>query len=158
MASEDIALDSSSPEVTLAYYRHLYPFKQISAWLSQSHTPTKMLTHREFAFTLPGEVYLRYQSFANHEEFKKHVLQLNPSRFEIGPVYTARVSACKVRVYGMLTTRLSRKTRRVVDLELSYPQNANLYSISILQTTTPSVLAVHRRISAIDAGVSSQQR
>jgi hypothetical protein len=38
-------------------------------------------------------VYLRYNSFHNSDDFKKEVLRLNPSRFEIGPQYSARVSA-----------------------------------------------------------------
>jgi DNA primase small subunit len=54
--------------------------------------PTKLFTHREFAFTLAGDVYIRYNSFQNVDEFKREVLRLNPSRFEIGPQYTARVS------------------------------------------------------------------
>ena len=56
--------------------------------------PTKLFTHREFAFTLPGDIYLRYNSFANAEELKNEVLRLRPDRFEIGPVYSAKVSIC----------------------------------------------------------------
>ena len=76
----------------LAFYRRLYPFKSIFTWLNHEHAPTKLFTHREFAFTLQGDVYLRYNSFANAEELKKQVCTLNPTRFEIGPVYSARVS------------------------------------------------------------------
>ena len=54
--------------------------------------PAKLFTHREFAFTLTGDIYIRYNSFNNAEDFKKEVVRLNPSRFEIGPQYTARVS------------------------------------------------------------------
>lgn len=78
-------------EVMLTYYRRLYPFKPIFGWLNHDHTPTRLFTHREWAFTLPGDVYLRYNSFSNAEDLKKQVCQLNPSRFEIGPVYSARV-------------------------------------------------------------------
>ncbi|RPD54946.1 prim-pol domain-containing protein [Lentinus tigrinus ALCF2SS1-7] len=74
----------------LAFYRRLYPFKSIFAWLNHEHAPTKLFTHREFAFTLQGDVYLRYNSFANADELKKQVCALNPTRFEIGPVYSAR--------------------------------------------------------------------
>ncbi|KAH9888072.1 prim-pol domain-containing protein [Cubamyces lactineus] len=74
----------------LAFYRRLYPFKSIFAWLNHEHIPTKLFTHREFAFTLQGDVYLRYNSFANADELKKQVCTLNPTRFEIGPVYSAR--------------------------------------------------------------------
>jgi hypothetical protein len=35
---------------------------------------------------------VRYKSFANAEEMKKDVVAHNPTRFEIGPVYTGRVS------------------------------------------------------------------
>jgi DNA primase small subunit len=54
--------------------------------------PTRQFTHREFAFTLQNDAYLRYQSFHSHEELRKEVLRLNPSRFEIGPMYSGRVS------------------------------------------------------------------
>jgi DNA primase small subunit len=87
-------MDPSSPEVMLAFYRRLYPFKSIYNWLNHEHAPTKLFTHREFAFTLPGEVYLRYNSFNSAEELKKQVCTLNPTRFEIGPVYSARVRLC----------------------------------------------------------------
>ena|ERR1700683_944166 len=86
-----VAMDPSSPEVMLAFYRRLYPFKSIYNWLNHEHAPTKLFTHREFAFTLAGDVYLRYNSFNSAEELKKQVCTLNPTRFEIGPVYSARV-------------------------------------------------------------------
>lgn len=75
----------------LTFYRRLYPFKSIYNWLNHEHTPSRLFTHREFAFTLPGDVYLRYNSFNTAEDLKNQVCQLNPSRFEIGPVYSARV-------------------------------------------------------------------
>lgn len=74
----------------LAYYRHLFPFKQLFHWINQDHLPNRQWTHREFAFTLQNDVYLRYNSFANADELKKEVLRLNPARFEIGPVYSGR--------------------------------------------------------------------
>ncbi|KAH8087166.1 prim-pol domain-containing protein [Cristinia sonorae] len=85
-----------TPEVMLAFYRRLYPFKSIFSWLNQEHTPTRLFTHREFAFTLAGDVYLRYNSFNSADELKKQVCNLNPTRFEIGPVYSARPKDKKV--------------------------------------------------------------
>ncbi|KAF8438135.1 prim-pol domain-containing protein [Boletus edulis BED1] len=81
---------NTSPEVMLQFYRMLYPFKSVFTWLNHEHVPTKLFTHREFAFTLQGDVYLRYHSFTTAEDLKKQVLALNPSRFEIGPVYSGR--------------------------------------------------------------------
>jgi DNA primase small subunit len=75
----------------LTFYRRLYPFKSIFHWLNHEHTPSPLFTHREFAFTLQGDVYLRYNSFNAPEDLKKQVCSLNPTRFEIGPVYSARV-------------------------------------------------------------------
>ena len=80
-----------SQEIMLMFYRRLYPFKSIFQWLNQEHDPTRLFTHREFAFTLANDVYLRYNSFTTPDELKKQVCNLNPSRFEIGPVYSARV-------------------------------------------------------------------
>jgi DNA primase small subunit len=88
--AEDV--DASSAEVMLAFYRRLYPFKSIFQWLNHEHSPTQLFTHREFSFTLEGDVYLRYNSFNNAEDLKKQVCSLNPTRFEIGPVYSVRVS------------------------------------------------------------------
>ena len=83
--------EALSPEVMLVFYRRLYPFKSIFHWLNHEHGPRKLFTNREFAFTLKGDVYLRYQSFTTADELKKQVCTMNPTRFEIGPMYTARV-------------------------------------------------------------------
>ncbi|KIK21278.1 hypothetical protein PISMIDRAFT_681508 [Pisolithus microcarpus 441] len=87
MMSDDA---DTSPEVMLQFYKRLYPFQSIFTWLNQEHTPTKLFTHREFAFTLQGDVYLRYNSFNTAEDLKKQVCALNPTRFEIGPMYSAK--------------------------------------------------------------------
>jgi DNA primase small subunit len=78
------------PEVTLAFYKNLYPFKPIFQWLNHQHEPTKLFMNREFAFTLQGDIYVRFQSFANADELKREVCRMNPSRFEIGAVYSAK--------------------------------------------------------------------
>ncbi|KAL4079579.1 prim-pol domain-containing protein [Scleroderma citrinum] len=81
---------NTSPEVMLQFYRMLYPFNSIFTWLNHEHTPTRLFTHREFAFTIQGDVYLRYHSFNTAEDLKKQVCALNPTRFEIGPMYSAK--------------------------------------------------------------------
>jgi DNA primase small subunit len=83
--------ETPTPELMLAFYRRLYPFKSIFKWLNHEHVPGRLFTNREIAFTLQNDVYLRYNSFETADEFKKQVCTLNPTRFEIGPVYTARV-------------------------------------------------------------------
>ncbi|SPO40688.1 related to DNA primase 48K protein PRI1 [Pseudozyma flocculosa] len=86
------ARDSSDPMSMRLFYRRLLPWKQLFTWLNQDlpHLPGRNWTHREFAFTLQNDAYLRYNSFANADELKNQVCRLNPSRFEIGPVYSAK--------------------------------------------------------------------
>ncbi|KAI5478617.1 DNA primase small subunit [Pseudohyphozyma bogoriensis] len=82
--------DHNSPMVMLTYYRRLFPFKQLFLWLNQDHLPSKNFSNREFALTLQNDVYIRYNSFTTADELKKEIVRLNPSRFEIGPVYTQK--------------------------------------------------------------------
>ena len=89
MSSED---EICTTEVMLAFYKRLYPFKSIFSWLNHQHGPSRLFTNREFAFTLVGDVYIRYNSFSNAEEMKRQVVRLNPARFEIGAVYNAKVN------------------------------------------------------------------
>ncbi|KAL8732137.1 MAG: hypothetical protein Q9166_002884 [cf. Caloplaca sp. 2 TL-2023] len=78
----------SDPGVMLAFYQRLFPFRQLFQWLNHSMKPSNDFGHREFAFTLQNDAYLRYQSFSTSDLLRKDVLRQNPSRFEIGPVYT----------------------------------------------------------------------
>ncbi|KEY67951.1 hypothetical protein S7711_02159 [Stachybotrys chartarum IBT 7711] len=80
---------ASDPEVMRSFYQRLFPWRQIFQWLNHSPTPTNDFARREFAFTLQNDAYLRYQSYATSDLFRKDVLRLMPSRFEIGPVYSA---------------------------------------------------------------------
>lgn len=96
----DMDSEPASPEVMRVFYNRLYPFKPVFTWLQRSHVPSRVSKNREFAFTLKGDVYLRYQSFDNADDFKKKVCHYNPTRFEIGPVYDAPVSLrTNVRVW-----------------------------------------------------------
>ncbi|KAL8959857.1 MAG: hypothetical protein Q9193_003351 [Seirophora villosa] len=79
----------SDPEVMLAFYQRLFPFRYLFQWLNHAMKPSTDFGHREFAFTLPNDAYLRYQSFPTSDLLRKDILRLKPSRFEIGPVYTA---------------------------------------------------------------------
>ncbi|WFD03478.1 p48 polypeptide of DNA primase [Malassezia obtusa] len=90
---DESALDrdeSVDPMALLAYYRRLLPFRSLYTWLNQDVALTRSFTNREFAFTLQNDAYLRYQSFSSWDEWKREVCRLNPSRFEIGPVYSAK--------------------------------------------------------------------
>ncbi|KAF2101956.1 DNA primase, small subunit [Rhizodiscina lignyota] len=83
-----ISAKFSDPEIMRAFYQRLFPFRYLFQWLNHSPSPTTDFAHREFAFTLPNDAYLRYQSFPTADLLRKQCMQLLPSRFEIGPVYS----------------------------------------------------------------------
>nr|POE93649.1 dna primase small subunit [Quercus suber] len=76
------------PDILRQYYSRLLPFRQLFHWLNHAATPQPDFQHREFAFTLPGGGYVRYQSFATADLFRKQCIQMTPERFEIGPQYS----------------------------------------------------------------------
>ncbi|KAK2759828.1 hypothetical protein FQN54_002562 [Arachnomyces sp. PD_36] len=75
-------------ETMYAFYQRLFPFRPLFQWLNHGIKPSPDFGNREFAFTLQNDAYLRYQSFATGDLLRKEILRLNPSRFEIGPVYS----------------------------------------------------------------------
>ncbi|EFP94611.2 uncharacterized protein PGTG_20567 [Puccinia graminis f. sp. tritici CRL 75-36-700-3] len=81
--------DLKDPHVMMNFYRRIFPWKQLFLWLNQDHVPNYLFTHREFAITLQNDAYLRYNSYANYVDLQKDIIRLNPTRFEIGPAYSA---------------------------------------------------------------------
>ncbi|KAK6345093.1 hypothetical protein TWF718_007025 [Orbilia javanica] len=90
VVSDILSANPSDPQIMLQFYSRLFPWRQLFRWLNHSELPSTDFAHREFAFTLHNEAYLRYQSYPTFETLRRDVLKLNPSRFEIGPVYSAR--------------------------------------------------------------------
>ncbi|KAL7619582.1 p48 polypeptide of DNA primase [Parahypoxylon ruwenzoriense] len=82
------SLKASDPEVLRIFYQRFFPWRYLFQWLNHSPTPTNDFEHREFAFTLENDSYLRYQSYRTSDMLRKDVIRLLPTRFEIGPVYT----------------------------------------------------------------------
>ncbi|EUC47937.1 hypothetical protein COCMIDRAFT_3070 [Bipolaris oryzae ATCC 44560] len=78
----------SDPDIMRAFYQRLFPFRPLFQWLNHSVTPSNDFAHREFAFTLPNDAYLRYQSFPTSDLLRKQCISMLPSRFEIGPMYS----------------------------------------------------------------------
>lgn len=88
--TEDQTTKSTRPSESdmLYYYQRLLPFKQIFRWLNHSPKPSKDFTMREFAYEFRLGAYQRYNSFESADEFKNSVVSANPTRFEVGAVYT----------------------------------------------------------------------
>lgn len=58
---------ADDPEILRAFYQRLFPWRYLFQWLNHSPAPTTDFTHREFAFTLANDAYLRYQSYPNSD-------------------------------------------------------------------------------------------
>ncbi|PNS14296.1 hypothetical protein CAC42_6809 [Sphaceloma murrayae] len=82
------SIRASDPDTLLTFYSRLFPFRPLFLWLNSSPTPQPQFTNREFAFVLPSDAYIRYQSFPTSDALRKQCLQMTPVRFEIGPEYT----------------------------------------------------------------------
>ena len=67
-----------------------------------SSVPKTYFVHREFSFTLKDDVYLRYQSFADHQELEKEILKRNPYKIDIGAVFTHKVPSSVFSAFSSL--------------------------------------------------------
>jgi len=53
--------------------------------------PRLYFARREFSFTLKDDIYVRYLSFADLEEFEKELQKRCPYKIDIGAVFSHRV-------------------------------------------------------------------
>jgi DNA primase small subunit len=54
-------------DIMQLFYSRIFPWRYLFQWLNHSPQPTTDFAHREFAFTLENDAYLRYQSFPSHD-------------------------------------------------------------------------------------------
>lgn len=107
----------SDPHLMLQFYSRLFPFRTLFGWLNHSPKPGPDFGNREFALTLSNDAYLRYQSYPTADLLRKDILRLNPSRFEIGPVYTTNPRDRKTLRKSTMFKPLSKEI--VFDIDLT---------------------------------------
>lgn len=79
------------------YYGRLFPWQALYRWLAYGHDErpaqgskagdTGFFKRRELCFTLDGDIFVRYQSFADGAAMVKAIRQQLPSKIDIGPVF-----------------------------------------------------------------------
>ncbi|EXJ95790.1 DNA primase small subunit [Capronia coronata CBS 617.96] len=107
----------SDPNLMRQFYSRLFPFRSLFQWLNHSPKPGPDFSNREFALTLPNDAYLRYQSYPTADMLRKDILRHNPSRFEIGPVYTTNPRDRKTLRKSSMFRPLSKEI--VFDIDLT---------------------------------------
>ena len=85
------------------YYQHLFPYDFLHQWFrygtgtsnnrSNNSTAMNLFYHREFSFTIQNshtddEIYLRYQSFSNINDFQSAIQKRLPIKIDIGAIFS----------------------------------------------------------------------
>jgi len=96
------------------YYKRLFPFAQYTKWMQYGNVDKNYMSHREFSFTLEDDIYLRYLSFSNQEEFEAEMIKKCPHKIDIGAVYNARPSDHK-----KLTNFTPQERELVFDIDMT---------------------------------------
>lgn len=56
-------------------------------------------SHREFSFTLEGDVYVRYQSFESRDALEEGIRKAMPYKIDIGAIFSVKVTAAHLLTF-----------------------------------------------------------
>eukprot|EP00171_Calliarthron_tuberculosum_P018490 IDg18490t1 len=101
------------PSQLKLYYSHLFPAEQFGRWLS--YGSDEYLGNREISFTLPGDIYLRWRSYATPGELLAALKAHTPIKMDIGAVYNTSPMT-KATYLGTLTPE---EKELVFDIDLT---------------------------------------
>ncbi|KAK8793834.1 hypothetical protein WA171_002964, partial [Blastocystis sp. BT1] len=91
-------------------YETLFPAEEFIQWLTYAHgdnlSVAEDLKKRELSFTLPGDIYCRYQGFANAEELRKQLVARTPIKIDIGAIYSEPMSRKDFKTFKPMSREL----------------------------------------------------
>lgn len=74
-----------SADLLRVYYSRLFPYNLMFNWFAYGNdSDKKVFPHREWSFTAAGDIYMRYQSFNNENEFREAIQKRQPEKIDIG--------------------------------------------------------------------------
>jgi len=73
-------------ENLIAFYTNYFPYDSMFKWLTNGDE--SCFKKREFSFTTEDDIYMRYKSFDNAEQFKKDMLTIKPRKIDIGSIFS----------------------------------------------------------------------
>lgn len=112
------------------FYSRLFPFEAMHRWLAYGtgeDLAKSKFFHREFSFTLENDVYIRYLSFRNAQEFKQMVLEKKPHKIDIGAIYT-----CPAKDHLSVSSQVFKPTHRELVFDIDFTD----YSDVVLANTS----------------------
>ena len=71
-----------------------FPYQSFIKWLSctsKEDLKKNNLERREFSFTMEGDIYMRFLSFKDGEDFKKKLVSKKPIKIDVGAIYNVPV-------------------------------------------------------------------
>ena len=101
------------------YYKQIFPANLFQNWLSYHDTTESednYFSRREFSFTLPGDIFVRYKSFNNGVELTKALVAAVPIKFDIGAVYSCNPQYAKK---ALKNTVLPLEKELVFDIDMN---------------------------------------
>ncbi|KAG2490169.1 hypothetical protein HYH03_011299 [Edaphochlamys debaryana] len=90
-AAPKISVQEAMPQ----YYAKLFPCQHLAKWLAygndskHAQADAHFFNRREFCFTLPGDIFVRYQAFKDAAALQEAIQRRCPAKIDIGPVYSA---------------------------------------------------------------------
>eukprot|EP00758_Cryptobia_borreli_P003651 Tbor_TRINITY_DN3892_c0_g2::TRINITY_DN3892_c0_g2_i1::g.5540::m.5540/K02684/PRI1; DNA primase small subunit len=94
-----------------AFYKHFYPTEDIVNWLSYNlqtaedneekgriaaHKSSSYINNREFCFTLVGDIFTRFRTFATLQDLHEGLIREGPEKIDVGAVYDMPVEKKKM--------------------------------------------------------------
>ncbi|GMH36057.1 hypothetical protein BSKO_03925 [Bryopsis sp. KO-2023] len=111
-------------ELMRTYYSALFPVDEFYKWLAYGNdakhpqAASGYFQRREFCFTLPQDIFVRYQSFKDGGELHKALVNRCPAKIDIGPVYN--IDPQRRNAYSGGQSRFGPEERELVfDIDLT---------------------------------------